>query len=246
MDYKDLTYDRFKELAKDKNLSTHEKVGFPDEYRDGSEEIILKDILSKCQSLSSRGGITLEIGPGCSNLPVMLEKWGDQYEKTTIFIDSQEMLEELKCSESAVKVPGIFPDMPDFINEYRGLINSIIVYSVIQYPFVEGSIYKFIDACMMLLCDGGEVLLGDIPNLTMRKRFFASENGIRHHRKFTGSETVTPTVEFNKIEPEEIDDAIALSIIARCRMSGYHAWILPQGMDLPMANRREDILIRKP
>lgn len=61
MDFKNLTYDRFKELAKDKNLSTHEKVGFPDEYRDGTEELILKDILSKCQSLSIRGGITLEL-----------------------------------------------------------------------------------------------------------------------------------------------------------------------------------------
>lgn len=246
MDYKKITFDTFKNLAKNNKLSIHQKVGFPNEYRDGFEEHILLDILAKCNTLSHNGGITLEIGAGCSYLPVNLEKLGNAIGKKTIFIDSKEMLEELKCSDAALKIAGCFPEMPEFIEQYKGSIKTIIAYSVIQYPFIEGNIFRFIDSSMSLLCDGGEIFLGDVPNISMRKRFFASESGINHHRKFTGSDTDTPQVEFNKVETGEIDDSIVLGIIARCRSSGFHAWVLPQGVNLPMANRREDILIRKP
>lgn len=246
MDYKNLTFDKFKKLAESNDISVHQKVGFPDSYRLGAEESILEDIINKCESLTLRGGIILEIGPGCSDLPLKIEKYGLEHGKKTIFIDSFEMLKELKCSDESLKIAGCFPEIPNFIQEFKASIQSIIAYSVIQYPFIEGNIFKFIDTCMSLLCDGGEILLGDIPNHTMRKRFFSSRNGIEHHRKFTGSEVETPVVEFNKIEHGEIDDSVIVSIISRCRASGYHAWILPQSKNLPMANRREDILIRKP
>jgi hypothetical protein len=53
-------------------------------------------------------------------------------------------------------------------------------------------------------------------------------------------------VQFNNIEHGRIDDAVVLSILSRARSEGYHAWILPQASLLPMANRREDIIIKKP
>lgn len=43
-----------------------------------------------------------------------------------------------------------------------------------------------------------------------------------------------------------MDDTVVLSILSRARAQGFHAWVVPQGEGLPMANRREDILIRKP
>ena len=55
-----------------------------------------------------------------------------------------------------------------------------------------------------------------------------------------------PEVNFNVLEPGQIDDAVILSIIMRCREAGFNAYWLRQADDLPMANRREDILIRKP
>ena len=47
-------------------------------------------------------------------------------------------------------------------------------------------------------------------------------------------------------EHNKIDDAILLSLLARARGAGCDAYLVPQSSDLPMANRREDILIRKP
>ena len=43
-----------------------------------------------------------------------------------------------------------------------------------------------------------------------------------------------------------ITPGMVLALLARARAQGFHAWALPQAAELPMANRREDILIRRP
>jgi hypothetical protein len=55
-----------------------------------------------------------------------------------------------------------------------------------------------------------------------------------------------PCVEFNKVEHDQIDDAVVMSLIQRARAQGFDAYVLPQSQALPMANRREDILIVRP
>jgi len=55
-----------------------------------------------------------------------------------------------------------------------------------------------------------------------------------------------PEVAFNRVEHEAIDDAVVLGLLARARAAGCDAYVVPQRDDLPMANRREDILIAKP
>lgn len=89
------------------------------------------------------------------------------------------------------------------------------------------------------------MLIGDIPNISMRKRFFAGESGIRHHQEFTNTKEI-PSVSFNSIEVNQIDDSIVIAILFRARAAGFHAYVLPQGGGLPMANRREDILVIRP
>ena len=89
------------------------------------------------------------------------------------------------------------------------------------------------------------MLIGDIPNSSKRKRFFASEAGIQFHKSFTQTDT-TPAVSFNSLDPGQIDDATVMDIVLRCRQAGYDAYVVPQSNSLPMANRREDVLIRRP
>jgi hypothetical protein len=79
----------------------------------------------------------------------------------------------------------------------------------------------------------------------MRKRFFASPVGVATHQRYTGGDE-PPEVQFNRLEPGQMDDGVVLALLARARAQGFHAWVLPQATDLPMANRREDILIRRP
>jgi len=50
-----LTFDDFRRLATDATLSPYEKIGFPDEYREGYEAAIFADIVAKLAPLDRRG-----------------------------------------------------------------------------------------------------------------------------------------------------------------------------------------------
>ena len=53
-------------------------------------------------------------------------------------------------------------------------------------------------------------------------------------------------MEFNSIDWNKIDDSVLFRLLLGSCNSGYDAYLLPQPYDLPMANRREDILITSP
>jgi hypothetical protein len=44
---------------------------------------------------------------------------------------------------------------------------------------------------------------------------------------------------------QKMDDTVIFSLMMRLRKFGCETYLLPQNPDLPMANRREDILIVK-
>lgn len=244
--FADLDFEGFRRLAVDASLSRHEKVGFPDSYRDGKEAAIFADLRAKLPTLAGTGRTVLEIGPGCSALPVMLAEHCAERRSRLILVDSAEMLALLPDAPHVRKVAGAFPAALDGEAEaLRGRVHTIVAYSVVQYVFAAGDLWGFVDRCLALLADGGELLLGDIPNTTMRKRFFASAAGHACHRAYTGSDA-PPVVDFNVPEPGQMDDSVVFGLLMRARAQGFHAWVLPQGAELPMGNRREDILIRKP
>jgi len=244
--FADLTYEGFRALALDPSLSLHEKVGFPDSYRAGREEAILRDVREKLTNLELAGRRVLDIGPGCGDLARELLALCHEKGHGIVLIDSAEMLALLPDEPFAVKLPGRFPEQcPEFLADNRGRLDAILVYSVVQYVFREGNVFAFFDACLELLADGGQLLIGDIPNQSMRKRFLSSAQGARFHQELTGTAEL-PTVIHNTLEPGHIDDAALLGLVLRARSAGYDAFLLPQGAGLPMANRREDLLVRKP
>ncbi|HEV7137486.1 MAG TPA: class I SAM-dependent methyltransferase [Steroidobacteraceae bacterium] len=241
-----LTFDNFRELAVRDGLSRHERVGFPDRYREGREQLIFGDMLAKLRALRGTGLRVLEIGPGCADVPRHLIAHCAQHRHGLHLADSAEMLAHLPDAPHVSKWCGAFPGTIFERMRADGLrFDAIIAYSVIQYVFAEANLWGFLDSCLSLLTDGGELLLGDIPNATMRKRFFSSADGRRQHREFTQKDA-PPEVVFNRLETGAIDDSVVLALLARSRAAGFHAWVVPQADGLPMANRREDILIRKP
>jgi hypothetical protein len=245
IDWASLTYADFARMAGDARLSKYEKIGFPDSYRAGYEEAIFADIRSKLPRLGERGMTVLDIGPGCSDVAAMLiglcAEQGHQFH----LVDSPEMLSQLPDCGGIRKHPGKFPQCRDELAEMRGQVQVILCYSVFHYVFVEASAFEFVDVMLELLSPGGEALIGDIPNISKRRRFFRSAAGAAFHRSFTGTETL-PAVEYDVPVPGSIDDAVVAAMVARARAGGADAYVLPQPATLPMANRREDILIRKP
>lgn len=243
--FSNIGYEDFRAMAQDRTLSRYEKVGFPDTYRSGREKAIFDDICSKLPALGRKNSLILDIGSGCSDLPRLLMERAEQNSQRLILIDSAEMLNQLPDVPCVSKIAARYPECPELFEAYGGRVDAIITYSVIQYVFAEGNIFDFLDRSLKLLAPEGRMLIGDIPNISMRKRFFASGTGEAHHHQFTGTDE-KPVVAFNCPEPGNIDDSVVFSLAARARAAGFHGYILPQAQDLPMANRREDILIIKP
>ncbi len=243
--FENLDYEGFKLLAKDPSLSSYEKIGFPDHYRKGKEPLIWQDIKTKLTNLTQQKKLILDIGPGCSELPDFLLNEAVENNSKVIFCDSEEMLAYHPDHPHLEKVQGPFPDCWAQLCQYAGLADAILVYSVLHHIGNQSVIRQFLDRCLHLLACGGQLLIGDIPNHSKRVRFFSSPTGIEFHKKFTGRDELPNFSNKDEIK-NKLDDSIVFSLIKHARDNGFDAYVVPQADELPMANRREDILIVRP
>jgi len=175
-------FEDFRRMAKDESLSKYGRIGFPDSYRSGYEEIIFLDILKKLNNLDRDQCCVLDIGPGCSDLPEMLINLCRKKNHSLVLIDSAEMLERLPDEPFIQKVAALYPNCPDVISRLQNKVDVILCYSVLHYILVDAAFFRFLDTSLSLLTHGGQMLIGDIPNISKRKRFLASETGIRFHQ----------------------------------------------------------------
>lgn len=243
--FSNLSFDEFRALAKDPSLTKYERIGFPDAYRKGFEQAIFLDICAKLSNLELKKMRILDIGPGCSDIPQMLiDKCAINKHSLTL-MDSIEMLDQLQDAEFIEKRHAMFPDCADWIAANKQTFNVVICYSVLHYILIDTAFFRFLDCALSLLAPGGQLLIGDVPNISKRKRFFSSAVGVAFHKKFMNTDE-SPKVLFNNIEHDQIDDSVVFSILLRARNQGFDAYVMPQHYDLPMANRREDILIIRP
>ncbi|HET9161159.1 MAG TPA: class I SAM-dependent methyltransferase [Caulobacteraceae bacterium] len=241
----ELDYEGFRALAQNPNLNAHEKIGFPSSYREGFEAAILADICAKLPILTQGERRTVvDIGPGCGPLAKSVVELCVQRRHRLVLVDSPEMLAHLPDVPGVtVKQPGLFPDNAVEVAKAAGRgVDALICYSVLHYIFVDSNPFDFVDRTVELLAPGGAALIGDIPNVSKRNRFFASQAGQAFHRAFTGKEEPY-VVDFNAPTPGKIDDAVLMGLIQRARGGGCDAYLMPQAADLPMANRREDLLL---
>jgi hypothetical protein len=240
-----ITFDDMRKMAQDESVSRFEKIGFPDSYREGKGELIFQSIVTNLPLLNETGKVVLDVGPGCSDLPHMIINLCRDRGHKLLLVDSEEMLAHLPDYEFIQKFPAYYPQVDPLFQEYASKVDVLLTYSVLQMVFVEGNFWEFLDRSLELLAEGGEMLIGDLPNASKRRRFFSSSNGIKFHQQFMNTESL-PEVRFNTLERHQIDDSVILALISRARNQGFDAYVLPQHPDLPFANRREDVLIRRP
>jgi hypothetical protein len=124
-------FEDFRRLAKHENLSKYERIGFPDSYREGYEAQIFSDIRNKLTNLDANGRLVLDIGPGCSDLPMMLIEHCRGYGHHLHLIDSAEMLALLPDDSFITKTAALYPNCPETIEALRGKVDVILCYSVL-------------------------------------------------------------------------------------------------------------------
>lgn len=240
-----LDFEDFKDLAKDKTLTRHEKIHAPNYVREGYNEVIIKDITSKLPEINGDNNVIIDIGCGCDDMSVELTKKIINNKNVLYLLDSAEMLALMPNNDLIHKIPGKFPEESEnFIEQHKNIADAMLMYSMLQYVCVHDSIFNFIDKALELLKPGGKMLLGDLPNRSKRRRFFASNKGIKTHQEYTKTNEI-PKVDPWEIEYAKLDDSMIFAILQRYRAGGHETYILPQGDDLPFATRREDILIVK-
>jgi hypothetical protein len=241
-----LGFDDFRRMALDETLSCNERAGFPEQLRGGATDVILADIVAKLPAIAApHSRLVVDIGPGCSELSKRVRDTCLGAGHRLVLIDSEEMLAHHPVRPGLEKVAARFPACPRVLADLRGRVDAILAYSVLQYAFYDASPFAFVDAALDLLAPGGRLLLGDVPNASMRKRFLASVAGAKFHRAYTGSDG-PPPVRFNELDRGEPEDGAILGLVSRARAAGFHAWLMPQAEGLPMANRREDVLVARP
>jgi hypothetical protein len=242
-----LDYEGFRKLARDEGLSSHEKIGFPPAYREGFEPAILADILSKLPRLDADEPLrVVDIGPGCGGLAKRLIHLCVRRDHRLVLVDSPEMLAQLPDAPNVIKCEGPFPKTAAAVEAaLGGPADAVVCYSVLQYVWVDANPFAFIDAVVAMLASDGRALIGDIPNHGKRRRFFATERGQAFHRAFTGADQPYE-IAYDAPAPGKIDDAAIAGLILRAQAAGCDAYLLPQAAGLPMANRRDDLLLARP
>ena len=89
IDFENLSYEEFKKLAQNEKLSKYEKIGFPDSYREGKEIFIFEDWIKKLTNLNKENQNILDIGCGCSDLPLMLIGKAKEKKSKLFLMDSK-------------------------------------------------------------------------------------------------------------------------------------------------------------
>jgi len=236
------SFDDYKKLAADPDLASYEKVGFGAQHRKDTEAAIFPDVLRKLPRLGEQGITVVDIGCGCS-LPVQqLIEHCTAHRSRLVLVDSAEMLANLPDIADIEKHRHQFPNDQGFLDGWRHKADVVICYSVAHVIYPYQNVFSFVDSAASLLRSGGQMLVGDLPNLSKKSRFLSSETGKAFHRSWSGEE---PPTQDRWTEYDGFDDSVVLHLMLRYRSMGMETYLLPQTEGLPMNNTREDLLVCK-
>lgn len=122
--------------------------------------------------------------------------------------------------------------------------DKVLIYSVVQYLASRSEALAFIDKAADLLKPGGMMLVGDLPNVDMRRRFNESPAGKRFNKIWQRNRGAAPIIEDD--EKYSIDDTFVVEVLLHFRSKGFQAWVMAQTSGLPFAFTREDLLLVRP
>jgi cyclopropane fatty-acyl-phospholipid synthase-like methyltransferase len=232
-----ITFEQFRELARRDGLDPNERIDDPLDTRAGKIDAITADIRAKLPRLDDRARLVVDIGPGCGAMPAALAAHCERHEHLLWLVDSPEMLAHTADMPHITKVPGKFPEVFDRLRPLVGGVDAVLAYSMLHYVFEHDNVWEFLDRALALLAPGGRLLLGDVPSRSKRKRMATARHG-----------QSSPPLEARagEVWPGGLTDGVLFGLMAFATESGFDAYLLPQPPELPMAERRIDLLFERP
>ena len=215
-------------------------------FQKKEEKKIPSDVIKKL--LIKKEDICLDIGCnlGLNLLPIA------KLAKHITGIDQPNCIKKLKEKIKDNKNVKLIGD--DFLSHQfqNKKYKKIIIYSVIHTLKNKKEAYKFIMKAINLLEPQGKILIGDIPNVSLKKRFINSQNGKKFLKKWNKinkmSEidiTAQRILEKDKSSKLLINDEFILNLLRYLRKKHYNVFLIKQNSELPFGNTREDIIIEK-
>lgn len=129
-----------------------------------------------------------------------------------------------------------------------GRFSKVLIYSVVHCLETREEVVSFVKKALSMLKPGGLMLIGDIPNSSAKSRFLSTKEGREVEGRWSKlvRENGGSQPDSGK-EPRgalSFDDEFLFDILLMMRSEGHEAYLLPQGIELPFSQTREDILVR--
>jgi 2-polyprenyl-3-methyl-5-hydroxy-6-metoxy-1,4-benzoquinol methylase len=208
-----------------------------------AERLMPLDVAQKLDLKPTDRLLDIGCGPGTNLIPLSF------LVQSAMGVDHPETI---KALSSRVKLSNVEYLAGNFLDlEIVARFTKIVIYSVLHYLASEEEVVTFLRRACDLLEPGGRLLVGDMPNTDLRRRFQASSRGkefqIEWNKRIASTKGATTNDASTVVDPKlfEPDDGAVLRLLGKFRSSTTHAWILPQRVDLPFGYTREDLLILK-
>jgi 2-polyprenyl-3-methyl-5-hydroxy-6-metoxy-1,4-benzoquinol methylase len=193
----------------------------------------------------------LDIGCGYGYVTDALLTQGKKNSINTTLIDIPEVLDKIKREQLFASntqfIEGNFPN--NLQHPLSEKFDHILIYSVLH---CVNNPELMIEKAVKLLTAGGRLLIGDIPNITKKGRFLASNAGRSFDANYKNIpledtplyENSDDFIEKNKEKLNTmLTDEFASKIFNKYRRLGYNVYLIEQPNSLPFSKSREDILI---
>ena len=187
----------------------------------------------------------LDIGSNCGEISIPLSFICDH----VTCIDGEDLIDVLRKRTSGWG--NISTISGDFMNiDIETKYDCILIYGVLVCIDSFSEKTSFIKKAAGLLKEGGRMLVGDVVNESVAKRFLESDYGKRINEEYiyqknSCGENEKP-VNHGYVFQNKLNDELLMRLLMDIRTWGgrYESFLLPQDHRLPFGCTRQDILIK--
>ena len=225
-----------------KNIKSHVSLSGRLQNQEEALRLIVPDVVKKL--LLKPTDSLLDIGCNCGQLTIPMSFLC----KKVVGVDGG-VISRLR--ERITGIDNIFTIEGDFREvQIDEKFDCILIYSVLVYMDSYEDKLKFILKAADLLKPGGRLLVGDVINVSTKKRFENSEDFNivgKEYKKYKNEMNEEDEKKSNAHGPlleNILDDEMLMRLLLDIRRAGYESFILPQDKDMPFGYTRQDILVK--